>query len=180
MSNSPLGPDIHVAVSELLSLFIAYTRTRSAEQRKILEDEILARFDGLGATQDQSIIRVRETFEALRADTVAETKATPAVVTRAREFTTKQIRDFERLPSNPRLTQPAREILRIPLSEATSILDDFNADQAHESLNLILNSLKNPPTSKIEGDGEARTSIAVIRAINKHFCSIPPFCTGRK
>ncbi len=177
MGNPPLGPDVQASIATLLSLFLAFTRARSTQERAELERQILLAFDRLGATEDRSVLEVRRTFESLRTAAGTEIRARTLAIS-ARKFTNDRIRRFEETPSSPRLSRGAREILRIPLIEAAERTELFNEEQAAESLDRVLDSVRDPPVSNLEGDNGVRTSTAVIRAIHKNFCSIPPFCNG--
>jgi hypothetical protein len=178
MANPQLSPEIEATISSLFRYFLAYTRTRSSGERASLESQILGLFESLGATEHISIREARATFEGIRAE-IESRKRPKAIADDARDFATYRIRIFENIPSNPKLSGAAREMLRIPLSEATSRVGQFDQEQADESLSRILDSMRESPTSEIEGDGRLRTSIAVIRAFAKNFCNIPPFCSGK-
>lgn len=180
MGNPPLTPDTGDKLSTLLRLFLAYTRARSSEQRSLLEQQILALFESLGATEDTGVIKVRTEFEVMRAELRSQSPQTPRAANNAREFVTSKIHAFENIDANPRLSGPAREMLRIPLSEVANRFGYFDQEQANESLDRILDSIKQSPTSEIEGTETSRTSIAVIRAFAKNFCNIAPFCSGRR
>jgi hypothetical protein len=179
MAKSPLRPDIDETISALFRRFVAYTRARSPQERALLESQILALFDSLGASDDTSIREARAAFEGIRISPDASSKRVSSVADRARDFATERIRTFERRPSNPKLSKAARDMLRIPLAEVSARTGAFDAEQAGISLDLILSSLREAPTSGIEGDRQGRTSIAVIRGFVENFCNIPPFCSGK-
>jgi hypothetical protein len=179
MGNPPLRLDFNATISALLRRFLAYTRARSTEERARLERDILALFDSLGAIEDRTILDVRAQFDALRAEGISERYRIRKFGDEARDFATSRIRIFEKVPGNPSLTGPARNMLRIPLSEAADRTGHFNEEQAEKSLTRVLDSIKKIPASKIEGNGTSRTSIAVIRAFAENFCNIPPFCSGK-
>jgi hypothetical protein len=178
MAGSQMDPRVGGTISLLLRMFTAYTRARTAEERSQLERVILELFASLGTTDDQSLVDVRNTFEGLR--TQKEIPLPDRTLEReAREFTAAQISAFERPPAGVTLSGPAREMLKIPLSEAVRISHEFNRDEAAYSIARIYESLRRNPTSEIEGHGGRRTSIAVIRAYAQNFCNIPPFCSGK-
>jgi hypothetical protein len=179
MANPPLSPDAEAAISALFALFLAYTKARSSRGREELERQILALFESLGAMEHHALIEARATFEGMRSPLVSGGKRARNIADNARDFVTYRIRIFENTPSNPKLSGAAREMLRIPLSEVTSRLGQFDEGQADASLGRILGSMKESPTSEIEGDGKLRTSLSVIRAFAKNFCNIPPFCSGK-
>jgi hypothetical protein len=179
MGNPPLRPDFNATISTLLRRFLAYTRARSTEERARLEREILALFDLLGAADDRAVLEVRAEFDALRAEGSVDSYRIRKVADDARDFATYRIRIFENVPGNPSLTGPARNMLRIPLSEAADRSGHFNEEQAEISISRILDSIRKVPSSEIEGDKKRRTSIAVIRAFAENFCNIPPFCSGK-
>lgn len=125
----PLAPDVAEKLAALLKGFRAYTRTRSPEERARLEAEMLALFDSLGATDTASIVLVRDAFEEMRAlRTYGIRERT--VEDDARVFADTRIREFEVMPTNPRLSGPARNILRIPFIEATKRAGQIDQEQA--------------------------------------------------
>ena len=167
------------AITVLFRAFRAYTRARSPEERSRLEQEILAIFETLGASDTQSILEAREAFEEVKALATMGNTRIRTIDEDAWAFADSRIREFQTIPSNPRLTGPARNMLRIPFSEATRRTGKFNEEQADVSFNLIFESMRAQPTEEIEGDKKVRTSISVIRAFAKNFCHIPPFCSGK-
>lgn len=179
MGNPPLRPDFNATISTLLSRFLAYTKARSTEEKAGLEQEILALLDFLGATNDRAVIGVRTEFEARRTAENRNSSQISRPSDDAREFATYRISLFEKIPGNPHLSGPARNMLRIPLSEVADRTGHFNEDQAARSISRILDSLKKGPSSQIEGDGKRKTSVAVIRGFAENFCNIPPFCSGK-
>jgi hypothetical protein len=179
MAGSQLSPDLEATISALFNYFLQYARTSSLGERATLEKQILSLFESLGATEHSSIIHARATFDEIRSEIQSRRARPRALATIARDFASNRIRIFESVPTNPKLSGPARELLRIPLAETTSRSGKLNQEQADESLGLILDSMRETPISDIEGDGKIRTSVAVIRAFAKNFCNIPPFCSGK-
>ncbi len=179
MATPPLQPDVAETIAALLKGFRAYTHARTTEERLLLEQQILALFDSLGASDTQSIVLVREAFEEMRSLAPVGSTRARTIEDEARSFADSRIREFELTPSNPKLSGPARNMLRIPFSEATRRRGIFSEEQADRSFNLIFQSLRSQPTAEIEGDGKLRTSISVIRAFYNNFCNIPPFCSGK-
>lgn len=176
MGNPPLRPDIQASIGVLFDLFLDFTRARSIDARLDLERKILAIFERLGATSDRSIDQARERFETLRTELPIQ-RIRPFEMS-ARNLTNARIRRFEKISGNPRLTGSARQMLRIPVIETAELTGHFDEAEVSKSLDRVLESLKDAPTSESEGGTRSRTSIAVIRAFYKNFCNIPPFCSG--
>ena len=174
-----LDPDIAEKLAALLKGFRAYTRARSPEERARLEAEMFALFDSFGTTNTASIVLVRDAFEEMRLLRTSGIIRERTVEDDARVFADSRIREFEVISTNPRLSGPARNMLRIPFIEATKRAGQINQEQADASFDRLLESVRAAPSAEIEGNGRLRTSIAVIRAFYENFCNIPPFCSGK-
>ncbi len=81
------------------------------------------------------------------------------------------------------LTDAARQLLALPVEEASQKSPDLDLDQAAASINRLMDTMTGPDFTRRADPGqpELRDTQAVIRAISMHFCDIPPFCdrTGR-
>jgi hypothetical protein len=82
-----------------------------------------------------------------------------------------------------RLSDVAKQLLSLPVEEASQKPEGFDLDQAGASINRLIDTMTGPAfTSRADRDDpQLRDAQAVIRAIAMHFCNIPPFCdkTGR-
>lgn len=167
-------------IQQLLVLFLQYKSARSQSERTRLEEEILQLFDALGASLSATLQDVREEFERIRE--VPDVVADPAKELRraSHSFARRRIARIAKGPGAVELSWGARELLRVPLIETYESAEFRNAELADRSLHLLEESLRENPRTPSEGNGQIRTSIAVIRAFAKNFCNIPPFCSGRQ
>jgi hypothetical protein len=180
MSTTPIPANVQAALFTLFELFTSFVAARTKDERAVLQERILALFSTLGVASDYpEVRRAVETFERLRGETSISTARLPTLKENARDIVNARLRLFERTTPNPKLSGAARSILRIPVIESVEILGGLNEEEVVESLDTVLDSLKGPPVSKIEGTRRKRTSIAVIRSLYLNFCNIPPFCAGK-
>lgn len=182
MGNPPIRPNVKSAIARLLELFLVFARARSDNERARLETQILALFEQLGATSEAPIQEARARFEELRSVAYESAprgfaRAADEWESNARQLVNARIRSYEM--DGPHLTRGAREMLRIPVIEVAGLNQEFDEAQVSESLDRVLASMREPPRSRAEGEGRSRTSVAVIRAFSKNYCSIPPFCAPK-
>lgn len=85
--------------------------------------------------------------------------------------------------SGIRLTPGARDMVLIPLAEAArGRRGRFPPGLEYASLETILRTMREDPSleDRVDGPGNVRSSLSVIRAFWRNFCNIPPFCDGRE
>ena len=179
MSTTPLPPDMQQAVERLFEMFSAYVAARTAREKRIMHRQILELFSRLGVVSDSALVRrAADMFERIKREPTPPRVHEVTLSKRAGEFVASRLRIFERTPGSPELSQGARQLLRIPVVEATEFTLKFDPEQTAKSLDTILATLVEPPATAAEGTARVRTSIAVVRGFSKNFCRIPPFCSG--
>lgn len=177
MGNPPIQPDIRAALATLLDLFLVFARSRSERERERLTSQILDIFESLGTTSEQLVRDARTQFEVLRSEVPPRAPRINQLEASAKDLVKARIRRFESLSWNLKLTKGAKEMLRIPVIETTSLNGTFDASETSESVDRILETMRIQDPSQIHSRN--RTSVDVIRSLHQNFCNIPPFCSGR-
>jgi hypothetical protein len=167
------------SIQHLFYLFLQYKQARSQREKAKLDAEILQLFDTLGASITPAMVSVRDEFERMRT-VPAPQSPKRRLKSEAKIFVRDRLQTIELEPNAPALTQGAKEMLRIPITELFENEAYRNGEEVDKSLSRIVGSLREEPHSRSEGYGPLRTSIAVIRAYAKNFCNIPPFCSGKE
>jgi hypothetical protein len=183
MGGNALPPDVQLTLEQLFRLFSEYISATGESERRNLQAQILALFSRLGVASDAPAVRdAAEFFQAIQRlpQRTLPVRREETLATAARELVTSRIRIFEKARSNPALSAGARQMLRIPVTEAVELSGHFEKEELEASLNRLFSTLLEPPESPIEGTAQVRTSVAVVRAFWKNFCRIPPFCSGRQ
>jgi hypothetical protein len=180
MSTNQLPSNLQVLLARLFEFFSEYTAADNEGERAPIHAQILDLFKQLGVVSDSAIVRQAEVmFERITRDpgVRAPREVTPASL--ARQFMTVRLRDLEGY-TKIRLSGPARQMLRVPVIEVAEITNEFDPGQASGSLEVLYKSLGEPPALRADGVEQPRTSVDVIRAFWRNFCSIPPFCSGKE
>ena len=153
--------------------------SRSLFYSRSIDAEILQLFDTLGASITPAMVSMRDEFERIRTIPAPQSPSR-RLKSEAKVFVRKRLETIELEPDAPALTQGAKEMLRIPITELFESEAYRNGEEVDRSLSRIVASLREEPHSRSEGYGPLRTSIAVIRAYARNFCNIPPFCSGKE
>jgi hypothetical protein len=179
MSTTPLPPNLQIALERLFELFSAYVAAGNNRERAGIHAQILDLFSRLGVVSDSVLVRqAAEMFERIKQEPGIRKLREATLANEARDFVASRVRAFERTANAPSLSTGARQLLRTPVVEVAEFALQFEPEQVSNSLERLFVSIAEPPINRAEGTAKFRTSIAVIRALWKNFCQIPPFCSG--
>ena len=180
MGTNALPPDLTSLLETLFGLFAAYVAAATVTERDSLHAQILDLFSRLGVAPRSPLVQqAAEIFERIRQEPLVKIPPIPSLPGEARDFTNARIRTYERAQGLT-LSTGARQMLRAPIVETAEFANQFDPEQTDRALRTLLATLKDEaPVTYAEGNSSMRTSVAVIRALWKNFCNIPPFCRGK-
>jgi hypothetical protein len=180
MGTTPLPPDLQRSLELLFEMFSSYVAARTEREQAALHASIVDLFARLGVASDYPVVRqAAEMFERIQHEPAQRREREATLANRARDIVALQIRLFERTKGRPTLSAGARQMLRVPIVESAEFTEKLNERQVIASLDKVLDSVAEEPISVAEGREYVRTSVAVIRALAKNFCNIPPFCSEK-
>jgi hypothetical protein len=179
MGTNALPPDLQSALERLFALFAAYLAASTNRERRTLQAQIIQLFSTLGAVSDYPVIKqAAATFGRMRQEPATRVARPLTPPVRAQQFVNERLKTLERRYGLV-LSNGARQLLRVPVMETAELREEFDEGQTLATLDRIFTTLREEPNTSVEGVYEKRTSIAVIRALWKNFCRIPPFCAEK-